>query len=137
MTAILEHGAPSRIRLSSRCLVAVCVLSDAQVQGEKQLGGQATRRDEMRIEPAVALRVTEALAIEPQHLPPSPFEHCLGSRRVPLAGGGKARVQVGFAFGQQAELQRAADINQIDLLQGFEAVQQGFLLGTGMPSADR
>src|SRR5690606_15249331 len=79
--------------------------------------------DEIRVQPVIALRIIETATVEPQYLAASAFQYGLCRSRIPLAGGGKARIQISPALGQNAELQGAADSRQLDVMPALEPVQ--------------
>src|SRR5690606_34902726 len=91
--------------------------------------------DEIRVQPVIALRIIETATVEPQYLAASAFQYGLCRSRIPLAGGGKARIQISPALGQNAELQGAADSRQLDVMPALEPVQQGFLIRAAVPAA--
>src|SRR6516162_7184963 len=69
--------------------------------------------DEERIEERLAGVVLERGAIERAHGTTGREEHGMRGRRVPFAGRPEPRVDVRRALGHQAELQRAADGEQL------------------------
>src|SRR5690554_3426893 len=91
--------------------------------------------DEPGVQPVGALGVVKTPAIQSQHLTTGPFHYGLGGGGIPLAGGGKTRVEIGAAFGQYTELERAADIGQLQATGGLQAFEQGFLVGTAVAAA--
>ena len=87
----------------------------------------------MRIEERLARRITQRLAAHIQYRAPGAFQHALGGGGVPLRSGRQARVAVGGALGEQAELQRTADIGQLQRAETLaQPSQQALLLRTGM-----
>ncbi len=52
------------------------------------------------------MAVGQGLAADRHDLTAGGFEDALARRRIPFAGGSEARIDVGSAFGDQAELKR-------------------------------
>ena len=92
--------------------------------------------EERRVEEGFARLVGQRQALEVEHLATRTFEHALSGRGVPLRGRRKARVAIGIAFGQQAELQRAANIGHVQITKLLaQAGEQTLLRGAGMALA--
>src|SRR6185437_8474247 len=71
-------------------------------------GIQGPARDEERVA-EIRLAVGERLTARGEHLAASGCQHRVSGGRVPFHGGAQARIEVGLAGSDQAELQRGAD----------------------------
>src|SRR5690606_1516321 len=117
-------------------------LRTGSVEGARQLdqlgtpGSRLRQAQEGRIEVALAGFVGQRLATQIEYLAADSLQYALRSRSIPLRSGREARIAVGIALGQQAELQRAADIGQLQIAETLgQAAQQAFLSGAGVALA--
>ena len=81
----------------------------------------------MRIAEA-RLAVGERPAVGRHHLAARRLEHALARGGVPFVGRPEARIDVGLAFGDQAEFQRRSDGEIVALARSFGEIVRGGLI---------